>query len=336
MQYGRMPSCGVNGNVYSAFACDHVTKSMVFYANDLKRLITEGCYSYDSYKGWQTVAPCPAHVMCGRLPNVVDFHHPTFCPTDFHFRMPYANTPSAIPLASASLVPPGGSNSGPASAASYAPPQGPSQILSPPFTGLQPPQTGPQYSMYGPPRFQQVNTQPAASTTMRSTTAEAPSLSSSNVGSAPTVTALKSLTSAVQAIIDGMSLVQQPTGGEAVAHAPQDSVSFSRFRHDSSQGGGLGPPRMPEIGTANSPGGQGPSSMPSPSRFEAASAMATPMQPFFSFKEVSTSSSSTPPPPSASANHPRFGSAPTDFTPPVDGMPPIFPTNNEQPPVVVT
>eukprot|EP00941_MAST-03F_sp_MAST-3F-sp1_P000023 g23.t1 len=63
---------------------------MLAFAQDVVHLISYGCYQYDAYKGWQTVKPCPAHVICGRLPNVYDMDQQTHCPADFHFRFPHA------------------------------------------------------------------------------------------------------------------------------------------------------------------------------------------------------------------------------------------------------
>jgi len=63
---------------------------MLAYAHDVMHLISYGCYQYDPYRGWQTVKPCPAHVVCGRLPNIYDEGHGTMCPTDFHYRFPHA------------------------------------------------------------------------------------------------------------------------------------------------------------------------------------------------------------------------------------------------------
>ena len=63
---------------------------MLAYAHDVMHLISYGCYQYDPYRGWQTVKPCPSHVVCGRLPNIYEENHETMCPTDFHYRFPHA------------------------------------------------------------------------------------------------------------------------------------------------------------------------------------------------------------------------------------------------------
>lgn len=42
------------------------------YAHDVLQLLAHGCYQYNPYRGWQTVRPCPAHVVCGRLTNMYD------------------------------------------------------------------------------------------------------------------------------------------------------------------------------------------------------------------------------------------------------------------------
>lgn len=52
--------------------CSQVVQSMLAYAHDVMHLISYGCYKYDPYKGWQTIRPCPAHVICGRLTNIYD------------------------------------------------------------------------------------------------------------------------------------------------------------------------------------------------------------------------------------------------------------------------
>ncbi len=51
-------------------------------------LIKQGCYEFDSYKGWQTVTPCPAHVICGKLTIEKSQSGGTHCPTDFHYKFP--------------------------------------------------------------------------------------------------------------------------------------------------------------------------------------------------------------------------------------------------------
>jgi hypothetical protein len=90
VQYGSLPSCGGTTKVFSYSACSQVVQSMLAYAHDVMHLISYGCYQYDPYRGWQTVKPCPAHVVCGRLPNIYDESHQTMCPTDFHYRFPHA------------------------------------------------------------------------------------------------------------------------------------------------------------------------------------------------------------------------------------------------------
>jgi len=90
VQYGELPSCGGSSRAFSYDACSQVTQSMLSFAQDMMHLISYGCYQYDAYKGWQTVKPCPAHVMCGRLPNIYDTQQKTMCPADFHYRFPHA------------------------------------------------------------------------------------------------------------------------------------------------------------------------------------------------------------------------------------------------------
>ena len=90
VQYGSLPSCGGTTKVFSYSACSQVVQSMLAYAHDVMHLISYGCYQYDPYRGWQTVKPCPAHVVCGRLPNIYDEAKQTMCPTDFHYRFPHA------------------------------------------------------------------------------------------------------------------------------------------------------------------------------------------------------------------------------------------------------
>lgn len=72
------------------FQCSQVVQSMLAYAHDVMHLIAYGCYKYSAYHGWQTIRPCPSHVLCGRLANIYDAEHRPFCPTDFHYRMAYA------------------------------------------------------------------------------------------------------------------------------------------------------------------------------------------------------------------------------------------------------
>jgi hypothetical protein len=90
VQYGSLPSCGGTTKTFSYSACSQVVQSMLAYAHDVMHLISYGCYQYDPYRGWQTVKPCPAHVVCGRLPNIYEENHETMCPTDFHYRFPHA------------------------------------------------------------------------------------------------------------------------------------------------------------------------------------------------------------------------------------------------------
>jgi hypothetical protein len=90
VQYGELPSCGGSSRAFSYDACSQVTQSMLSFAQDTMHLISYGCYEYDAYKGWQTVKPCPAHVICGRLPNIYDTQQHTLCPADFHYRFPHA------------------------------------------------------------------------------------------------------------------------------------------------------------------------------------------------------------------------------------------------------
>lgn len=45
---------------------------MLAYAHDVIQLVAYGCYKYNPYRGWQTVRPCPAHAICGRLVNSFD------------------------------------------------------------------------------------------------------------------------------------------------------------------------------------------------------------------------------------------------------------------------
>ena len=90
VQYGSLPSCGGTTKTFSYSACSQVVQSMLAYAHDVMHLISYGCYQYDPYRGWQTVKPCPAHVVRGRLPNIYEENHETMCPTDFHYRFPHA------------------------------------------------------------------------------------------------------------------------------------------------------------------------------------------------------------------------------------------------------
>ena len=90
VQYGQLPSCGGSAKSFSFSACSQVVQSMLAYAHDVMHLISYGCYRYDPYRGWQTVRPCPAHVICGRLVNVYDMEKASHCPADFHYRFPHA------------------------------------------------------------------------------------------------------------------------------------------------------------------------------------------------------------------------------------------------------
>ena len=89
---------------FSYSSCSQVVQSMLAYAHDVMHLISYGCYQYDPYKGWQTVKPCPAHVICGRLPNIYDQAKETMCPADYHFRFPHALA-SLAPKVSNPLLP---------------------------------------------------------------------------------------------------------------------------------------------------------------------------------------------------------------------------------------
>jgi len=90
VQYGELPSCQGSSRAASYDSCAQVTQSILAFAQDVMHLLSYGCYSYDAYEGWQTVKPCPAHVVCGRLPNVYDTQQQTMCPADFHYRFPHA------------------------------------------------------------------------------------------------------------------------------------------------------------------------------------------------------------------------------------------------------
>lgn len=90
VQYGALPTCGGSSKSFSYSSCSQVVQSMLKYAHDVMHLIQYGCYQYDPYKGWQTIKPCPAHVICGRLPNVYDHQKENMCPNDHHYRFPHA------------------------------------------------------------------------------------------------------------------------------------------------------------------------------------------------------------------------------------------------------
>ena len=101
--YGALPTCGERQDFFYS-SCSQVVQSMLAYAHDVMHLISYGCYQYDPYKGWQTVKPCPAHVICGRLPNIYDQSKETMCPADYHFRFPHALA-SLAPKVSNPLLP---------------------------------------------------------------------------------------------------------------------------------------------------------------------------------------------------------------------------------------
>ena len=104
VQYGALPTCGGTTKTFSYSSCSQVVQSMLAYAHDVMHLISYGCYQYDPYRGWQTVKPCPAHVICGRLPNIYDEQKETMCPADYHFRFPHALA-SLAPKVSNPLLP---------------------------------------------------------------------------------------------------------------------------------------------------------------------------------------------------------------------------------------
>ena len=71
--------------------CNVVVKSMIAFSADTLLLIEKGCYIYDAFKGWQTEIPCPSHVICSKIPNVLELmqhRDSSFCPMDFHYRFP--------------------------------------------------------------------------------------------------------------------------------------------------------------------------------------------------------------------------------------------------------
>ena len=77
VQYGELPSCAGSSRPFSYDACTQVTQSMLAFAQDTMHLISYGCYSYDAYKGWQTVKPCPAirsSKPCAPQTFIIDFH----------------------------------------------------------------------------------------------------------------------------------------------------------------------------------------------------------------------------------------------------------------------
>ena len=88
--------------------CMHVVESFNVQSRQIALLIKEGCYEYDAYTGWQTVIPCPAHVICGRI-NSKPLSHTgpsPHCPTDFHFKVPEAlNKLDQAPFAAEQLDP---------------------------------------------------------------------------------------------------------------------------------------------------------------------------------------------------------------------------------------
>ena len=88
IQYGSLPSCAQSPRTSSS--CSVVVQVILAQASAVLQLIEEGCYSFDAYKGWQTVKPCPSHAVCGRLHNTFDVQLATLCPKDFHFRFPTA------------------------------------------------------------------------------------------------------------------------------------------------------------------------------------------------------------------------------------------------------
>ena len=88
VQYGALPTCGGTTKTFSYSSCSQVVQSMLAYAHDVMHLISYGCYQYDPYKGWQTVKPCPAHVICGRLPNIYDQSKETMCPAELPLPFP--------------------------------------------------------------------------------------------------------------------------------------------------------------------------------------------------------------------------------------------------------
>ena len=104
VQYGALPTCGGQSKTMSSSSCSQVVQSMLSYAHDVMHLISYGCYQYDPYKGWQTVKPCPAHVICGRLPNIYDHGKESMCPADYHFRFPHALA-SVAPTVTNPLLP---------------------------------------------------------------------------------------------------------------------------------------------------------------------------------------------------------------------------------------
>lgn len=68
----RRPTLTRNHPRMDRAQCSQVVQSMLAYAADVMHLLAYGCYKYSPYHGWQTVKPCPAHVLCGRLPNIFD------------------------------------------------------------------------------------------------------------------------------------------------------------------------------------------------------------------------------------------------------------------------
>lgn len=90
VQYGELPSCAAAAKTFTMSSCSQVVQSMLHYAHDVMHLISYGCYQYSAYRGWQTVRPCPSHVICGRLPNIYTAEKEQMCPQDFHYRFPHA------------------------------------------------------------------------------------------------------------------------------------------------------------------------------------------------------------------------------------------------------
>jgi len=88
VQYGSLPSCAQSAKSYGS--CSQTVQVILGQAASVLQLIEEGCYQYDSYKGWQTIKPCPSHAICGRLHNSFDVDQATLCPKDFHYRFPTA------------------------------------------------------------------------------------------------------------------------------------------------------------------------------------------------------------------------------------------------------
>lgn len=60
-----LPRCAV-------LQCSQVSQSVLSYAHEVLHLLAYGCHQYNPYRGWQTVRPCPAHAICGRVVNTFD------------------------------------------------------------------------------------------------------------------------------------------------------------------------------------------------------------------------------------------------------------------------